>query len=70
MVYDDDTGVRVARECWLLEYLGHRQVRLLHGGLNAWQQCGGPISTTASKVRRSSLKSNTVALVLWRLIHW
>jgi thiosulfate/3-mercaptopyruvate sulfurtransferase len=48
LVYDDDTGVRVARECWLLEYLGHRHVRLLHGGLNAWQQCGGPISTTAS----------------------
>ncbi|MDO9015125.1 MAG: rhodanese-like domain-containing protein [Polynucleobacter sp.] len=47
LVYDDDTGVRVARECWLLEYLGHRHVRLLHGGLNAWQQCGGPISTTA-----------------------
>jgi thiosulfate/3-mercaptopyruvate sulfurtransferase len=45
LVYDDDTGVRVARECWLLEYLGHRNVRLLHGGLNAWQQCGGPIST-------------------------
>ena len=45
VVYDDDTGVRVARECWLLEYLGHRNVRLLHGGLNAWRQCGGPIST-------------------------
>ena len=29
VVYDDDTGVRVARECWLLEYLGHRNVRLL-----------------------------------------
>jgi thiosulfate/3-mercaptopyruvate sulfurtransferase len=48
IVYDDDTGVRVARECWLLEYLGHRNVRLLHCGLNAWQKCGGPISTKAS----------------------
>jgi thiosulfate/3-mercaptopyruvate sulfurtransferase len=48
LVYDDDTGVRVARECWLLEYLGHRHVQLLHGGLNAWQRCGGPISTTTS----------------------
>ncbi len=47
VVYDDDTGVRVARECWLFEYLGHRNVRLLHGGLNAWKQCGGPISTQA-----------------------
>jgi thiosulfate/3-mercaptopyruvate sulfurtransferase len=48
IVYDDDTGVRVARECWLLEYLGHPNVRLLHGGLNAWQQSGGPISTTST----------------------
>ena len=48
VVYDDDSGVRVARECWLLEYLGHRHVRLLHGGLNAWRQSGGPISTTPS----------------------
>ena len=48
VVYDDDTGVRVARECWLLEYLGHRHVRLLHGGLNAWRQSGSPISTSAS----------------------
>jgi len=51
VVYDDDTGVRVARECWLLEYLGHRNVRLLHGGLNAWRQCGGPISTSASAIK-------------------
>ena len=46
VVYDDDTSMRVARECWLLEYLGHRNVRLLHGGFNAWQRCGGPVSTT------------------------
>lgn len=52
IVYDDDTGVRVARECWLLEYLGHRHVQLLHGGLNAWQRCGGPISTSASASTR------------------
>ena len=51
VVYDDDTGVRVARECWLLEYLGHRNVRLLHGGLNAWKQCGGSISTLPHTVQ-------------------
>lgn len=45
VIYDDDTGVRVARECWLLEYLGHRNVHLLHGGFNAWQRYGAPVST-------------------------
>jgi len=44
VIYDDDTGVRVARECWLLEYLGHRHVHLLHGGFNAWQRYGAPVS--------------------------
>jgi len=47
VVYDDDTSMRVARECWLLEYLGHRNVRLLHGGFNAWQRCGGKVSMAA-----------------------
>ena len=46
VVYDDDTSMRVARECWLLEYLGHRNVRLLHGGFTAWQRCGGLVSTS------------------------
>ena len=41
LVVYDDTSMRVARECWLLEYLGHRNARLLHGGFNAWQRCGG-----------------------------
>ena len=65
VVYDDDTGVRVARECWLLEYLGHRNVRLLHGGLNAWQQCGGPISTEAflSAARQFEIQHHSAGFV-------
>lgn len=50
VVYDEDTSMRVARECWLLEYLGHRNVRLLHGGFNAWQRCGGPVSNVPHHV--------------------
>lgn len=45
IVYDNDTGVRAARELWLLEFLGHRNVRMLHGGLNYWRRVGGPVST-------------------------
>ncbi len=32
VVYDDDTGKFAARELWILEYLGHRRARMLHGG--------------------------------------
>lgn len=41
IVYDEDTGMRAAREMWLLEFLGHRNVRMLHGGLNAWRKADG-----------------------------
>jgi thiosulfate/3-mercaptopyruvate sulfurtransferase len=57
--------MRVARECWLLEYFGHRNVRLLHGGLNAWQQCGGPISTEAfsSAARQFEIQHHSAGFV-------
>jgi thiosulfate/3-mercaptopyruvate sulfurtransferase len=41
VVYDDDTGMRAARELWILEYLGHRNVRMLHGGYRQWLAEGG-----------------------------
>lgn len=37
---EDDTGMRAARDAWLLQFLGHREVRMLHGGLNAWRAAG------------------------------
>ena len=44
IVYEQDTGMRAARELWILEYLGHRDVRMLHGGMNAWRAAGGAIT--------------------------
>jgi thiosulfate/3-mercaptopyruvate sulfurtransferase len=43
IVYDEDTGMRAAREVWILEYMGHRQPRMLHGGLKHWIAQGGPV---------------------------
>ncbi len=45
IVYDAETGMRAARELWILEYLGHRHARMLHGGLRQWQAEGGPVLT-------------------------
>ncbi|MBI3371220.1 MAG: sulfurtransferase [Betaproteobacteria bacterium] len=45
VVYEDGTGMRAARELWILEYLGHPNARMLHGGLKAWLACGGRRTT-------------------------
>jgi thiosulfate/3-mercaptopyruvate sulfurtransferase len=45
LVYEQDSGMRAARALWLLEYLGHPDVRLLDGGFTQWRRDGRPIST-------------------------
>ena len=47
-LYEADTGMRAARDAWILQYLGHSQVRLLHGGLAAWQAAGCNLSLEAA----------------------
>ncbi|MEL7527288.1 MAG: sulfurtransferase [Pseudomonadota bacterium] len=42
--YDDCGGFHAARMLWLLEYLGHRNVAVLNGGLSAWREAGLPLS--------------------------
>jgi thiosulfate/3-mercaptopyruvate sulfurtransferase len=43
VVYDEATGQRAARELWLLEHLGHRNARMLHGGFAQWKALGGKV---------------------------
>jgi thiosulfate/3-mercaptopyruvate sulfurtransferase len=44
VVYEDETGMRAAREAWILQFLGHRGVRMLHGGFSAWRAAGCEVS--------------------------
>ncbi|MBI3015420.1 MAG: sulfurtransferase [Candidatus Tectomicrobia bacterium] len=42
--YDEISGMRAPRCLWILEYLGHSQVKILDGGLAAWKAQGFPVS--------------------------
>lgn len=44
VVCEDGTGMRAARELWILEYLGHPNARMLHGGIKAWVASGGELT--------------------------
>jgi len=45
VVHDDPTAtLAAARLWWMLDDLGHRDVRLLDGGYAAWVAAGGPVS--------------------------
>ncbi len=46
VVCEQDSGMRAARAFWLLEYLGHPDVRLLDGGIGAWRTAGLPLTAT------------------------
>lgn len=47
VVYDDTTGMFASRVWWTLRYLGHDNVRVLDGGLQAWRAAGLPLSSDA-----------------------
>ncbi|MEO1197872.1 MAG: sulfurtransferase [Pseudomonadota bacterium] len=49
VLYDDKGGFHAARMFWLLEYLGHRNVQLLDGGIQAWTAAEQTLATGAGK---------------------
>lgn len=45
VVYDEGGSYTAARLWWILTYLGHPSVRILDGGLGAWREAHGPVTS-------------------------
>jgi thiosulfate/3-mercaptopyruvate sulfurtransferase len=54
--YEEQTGNRVARAFWLLEYLGHKDVHVLDGGMEAWIAAGYPVAHEMVEPHPASFK--------------
>jgi thiosulfate/3-mercaptopyruvate sulfurtransferase len=48
VIYDNGAMMFAARVLWALEVYGHEKVKLLDGGLKAWQMASRPLSTASS----------------------
>lgn len=56
--YENISGIRAARGLWFCEYMGHEDVRVLDGGLKAWQAEGGEISTQCLEPPQANFNPN------------
>ncbi len=54
VIYDAGNMLHAARVMWTLHIYGHDKVRLLDGGLKAWQQAGLPLNDERVAFARSS----------------
>ncbi len=71
VVYDEVSGIRAARAFWFLEYFGHRDVRVLDGGVTAWTAGGLPLTMKAEAPARTgwSGKRRSEVLATWKDVH-
>jgi thiosulfate/3-mercaptopyruvate sulfurtransferase len=63
VVYDRQACTYAGRAWWMLRWVGHAAVRVLDGGLAAWQAAGGPVEAGAVPPREPGRFSLRPALV-------
>ena len=66
VLYEEQTGMRAARDAWILQYISHSRVQMLHGGLAAWRAAGSssrpaPILTMRRSVSLETSKASALA---------
>ncbi|NJM97935.1 MAG: sulfurtransferase [Phormidesmis sp. RL_2_1] len=57
VIYDDSRFAFAARLWWMLRYLGHEQVAILDGGIQAWRSAGLPITTEIPEATNGNFRA-------------
>ena len=58
IIYDDNASLHAARVWWVLRYHGHRNVRVVDGGFNAWLDEGRSLTSRAPRPEAGNFTSN------------
>ncbi|MDA0352529.1 MAG: sulfurtransferase [Chloroflexi bacterium] len=57
IIYDDNASLHAARVWWVLRYHGHRNVRVVDGGFNAWLDEGRALTSRAPRPEAGNFAS-------------
>ena len=57
VAYDAEGGLFAARLWWMLRLLGHRDVAVLDGGVQAWVEHGGALERSVPRAGKGSYKA-------------
>jgi len=59
IIYGDNKRITNATVgFWIMEWLGHKDVRFLNGGIEAWEAEGKKLETTETKLPKAQFKAN------------
>lgn len=58
IVYTDGLFACATRAWWVLRYAGHNNVRILNGGIKAWQAAGGELATGGNTYEPTTFEAN------------
>lgn len=56
IIYDDNGMCEAARLWWILQNYDFKQVKILNGGITAWKEIDGPLTTEVPNLAKSDFK--------------
>ena len=68
IVYDNSIFFSSARAWWMFKIFGHKNIRIIDGGLKAWINSGGPSSNEKSQTKETAYVANKKNLKLYDTI--